>query len=143
MQIATWQRAGTMGVSANTTAETTVDATFRVVEASNVAMGLTSITADLGVAKSMTLTTTATVTKIKVDFFVQFDGSAKIFEFALFKGGVATPLVVSDKASENIAVSPILELPAGTHVFDIRQRSVNGGTTLTVNHIGITFVRIV
>ncbi len=139
-KISTWQICGTMGTKDNTTAETTVDATFRVVEAIDVASGLNNIAYD-NVANTLTMTTTATLSKFHVDLFVQFAGSNKIFEFAMFKDGVVTELIVNDKASENISVAPILELPAGTHVFDLRQRSTDGGTALTVNHIGLTFMR--
>jgi len=136
-----WQICGTMGTKDNTTAETTVDATFRVVEAIDTLMGLNNITGNL-TNNTLTIVTTEAL-KLHTDLFVQFEGSAKIFEFALFKDGVITQLVVNDKASENISVAPILEIPAGTHVFDVRQRSTDGGTTLTINHIGLTFLRAV
>ena len=142
MKMSQWQICGTMGTKDNVTTETTVDATFRVVEAIDISMGLNNISYD-DVAKTLTFTTTATLTKFLTSMYVSFEGSAKIFEFALYKNGVVTPLVINDRASEALSVAPILELPAGTHVFDIRQRSTNGGTTLTINHIGITFVRTV
>ncbi len=74
MQIAAWQICGTMGTKDNTTAETTVDATFRKVEAIDISAGLNNIAYD-DIAKTLTLTTTATLTKLHVDFFVQFAGS--------------------------------------------------------------------
>ena len=142
MKIEDWQICGTMGTKNNTTAETTVDATFRVVEAINISMGLNNISYD-DIAKTLTFTTTATLTKLLTSMYVSFEGSTKIFEFALFNNGIETPLVVNDRAGESLSVTPILELPAGTHTFDVRQRSIDGGVNLTINHIGITFARIV
>lgn len=142
LDTAAWQKCGTMGVPVNEVAETTVDDTFRVVEAINMSSGLNGITYD-DVAKTLTFTTTEETTLMQIHLFAQYLGSPKTYEFAIYNNGAPTLLVVSDKAVPGIGVAPILEFPAGTHVLDIRQRSSDGGTVLTINHIGLSLNRLI
>jgi len=137
-----WQICGTMGVPVNLIPETTVDDTFRVIETINMSVALNNATYD-DVEKTLTFETTKESTLMQIHLFVQYLGSPKTYEFSIYDNGEPTLLVVSDKAVPGISVAPMLEFAAGIHVLDIRQRSSDGGSTLTINHVGLSILRIV
>ena len=134
-----WQSGGTIGVKENIVAEPTVDATFRVVEAINQAIGLNNATADLATGVKSLIKQNEAGDYV-VDMYIRFEGSQKQFEFAVFVNGVETDIVINDKAQGSTAVAPCVSLPANA-VLDLRQRSTDGGTVLIVHYCGLTVVR--
>ena len=131
-----WMNCGTMCVGDNTTPETETDAGFRKVEAINCGKGLNLVTYD-DVEKTLTLQDGG---KYLVNMFIKFEGSAKIFEFAVFINGAESEIIINDRAAESTNVAPVIDIPAGA-VLDLRQRTLDGGTTLTINTAGITVTR--
>ena len=131
-----WMNCGTIGTTGNVVAETTVDATFRTVEAFDTSSGLNNVTADLS-ASTITITDAGIY---EVAMFLKFEGSNKQFEFSLFVDGVQSQLTLGDRATGSGSIAPIMPLTAGA-VLDIRQRSTDGGTALTIYHGGISVSR--
>ena len=137
--LASWMNCGTIGVAENVVAETTVDATFRIVEAVNQSIGLVNTTADLAPGvKSLTIQDAG---NYAINMYTRFEGSNKEFEFSVFVNGIESAIKIKDKFSGSTAVAPTVPLPAGA-VLDLRQRSVDGGTALLVHYCGISINRL-
>ncbi len=134
-----WMNCGTIGVVDNAVAEPTVDATFRIVEAFDTSSGLNNTVANLAAGVKTLATQDAGI--FAADVFVKFEGSNKQFQFAVFINGVESNISIADKATENMSVAPTIELPAGA-VLDLRQKTLDGGTVLTVNTAGIALQRL-
>lgn len=132
-----WQNCGTVGVAINTVAEPVVDDTFRKLTVFDESSGLNNVTADLA-NNNMTITDAGTY---EVSMFVKFDGSSKNFEFSIFVDDVETQIKISDRKQENTSVVAIVQLAEGA-TLDIRQRSTDGGVSLTVYAAGITLSRL-
>jgi hypothetical protein len=137
MKMSEWQNCGTLGIAINTVAEPTVDATFRKISVFDESSGLNRVTVDLP-NNNMTVTDAG---RYDVSMFVKFAGSNKNFEFAIFVNGIETQIKIDDKLQESTSVRAILDLPAGA-IVDMRQRSTDGGITLTVYTAGITLSRL-
>ena len=131
-----WMNCGTMGTADNEIAETTTDAGFRKIEAIDTSAGL-NLVAYNDVEKTLTIQDGG---KYLVNMFIKFSGSAKIFEFCVFIDGAESLIKINDRAAENTHVSPVVDLPAGA-VLDLRQRTLDGGTALTINTCGLSIAR--
>jgi len=129
---------GTMSVVDNSTAETTVDSTFRKIA---------NFTAS-GAVNKMTVNTTEneiTIATKGTYLFIgnaKFDGSSKTFELAIFKNDVDTGLGMVDRADGTSGGSTTIALEAND-VIDARQKSTDGGTALTIVSMSITLVRLI
>ena len=132
-----WKHLGTLGVIQNVVAETTVDATFRKVEAFNTKLGENGMALDL-VNNTITIAETGTYQFIGT---TKFEGSVKVFEFQLFIDGEPSGLIASDRGNGDAAVSGFLDLVAG-EVIDVRQRSSDGGTALTIETMTVSLERM-
>lgn len=132
-----WQHCGTLGVTLNSTPETTVDATFRKIEAFTVASGVHGLGVST-VDNNITINATGTYQLITTS---KFDGSNKNFEISIFKNGVDVGFTVTDRASGDSALSVTVDLVDGD-ILDARQRSTDGGTALTINSMTITLERL-
>jgi hypothetical protein len=132
-----WKHLGTLACIQNVTGETTVDATFRKIEAFNTKLGENGLSLDL-VANTITIAADGTYQFIGTTKFL---GSVKTFEFQLFKNGIASGIIASDRTSGDAAVSGFVDLVAGD-VLDARQRSSDGGTSLTIETMTVALERM-
>lgn len=132
-----WQQCGTLGVTGNIVAETTVDATFRKIGAFDTTSGVHGLSIS-HTANTITVNVAGTYSFVGTG---KFDGSNKTFEIALFINGVDVGFKMSDRASGDAALSSTLDLAAGT-VLDARQRSTDGGTALTIVSMTMTMERL-
>ena len=135
--IGDWMQCGTLGVTLNTTPETTVDSTFRIIEAFSAVVGVHGLSMSHE-DNNITINTSGTYQIVSTS---KFDGSNKTFEISLFKNGVDGGFTVSDRANGDSALSATLELVAGD-VIDARQRSTDGGIALTITSMTITLERL-
>ena len=118
---------GTLGVTNNAIAETTVDNTFRKITAFNMAVGVHGLSVN-ATDDNVTIAADGTYQLVMT---AKYDGSNKTFEISIFKNGIDVGFTVSDRAGGDSALSATVELEDGD-VLDARQRSTDGGTTLTI-----------
>ena len=132
-----WKHCGTMACVQNVTPETTTDLTFRVIEAFNTVLGVNGLTIN-------TTSNTITIAESGTYQFIgttKFDGSQKNFEFQLFINGIASGIIASDKGSGDTAISATPTFVAGD-VLDARQRTTDGGLTMTIETMTLTLERL-
>ena len=121
----------------NVTAEPTVDATFRVIEAFNATLGQNGLVIDTA-ANTITIAESGTYQFIGT---TKFDGSNKNFEFQMFINGEPSGIIASDRGSGDTAMSATPTFVAGD-VLDARQRSIDGGIALTIETMTLTIERL-
>jgi len=132
-----WKHCGTMACIQNTTAEDTVDATFRVIEVFNSILGVNGLTIDTD-ANTITIAESGTYQFIGT---TKFDGSNKNFEFQMFINGNPSGIIAADRGSGDTAMSATPTFTSGD-VIDARQRSTDGGTALTIETMTLTIERL-
>lgn len=123
--------------TSNAVAETTVGATYNKVTAFN-AVSLQNV------AVASTVDNTITIKDggiYRFDFDTKSDGLAKTFVYAIFVNGVESVLNFTDNAVGHASGNGLLELPAGA-VIDVRQKSTDLGTSLTIKQIYLTVERL-
>ena len=129
---------GTMSIVANTTAELIVDATFNKIINFTGAGEVNKMTVDT-TNNEITIATTGTYLFIGN---AKFNGGAKTFTLEIFINGVDTGLGMTDRADGTAGGSTTLSLTAGD-VIDARQKALDGGTSLTITQMSITFERLI
>ena len=128
---------GTLGVNLNTTAEPTVDDTFRKITAFDTSVGVHGLSVS-AVDDNMTIATDGTYHIIMTS---KYDGSNKNFEISIFKNNTNVGFTVSGRSGGDSALSATVELEAGD-IIDARQRSTDGGVALTVTSMTISIQRL-
>ncbi len=132
-----WSRSGTLLVANNAVAETTVGATFNKIEAFDTESGV----------NNLTVSTANNNITVDVDgMFILylgalFESSNKVFEIFIFLNGVETTIGFEDKGDGEGNGMVTVSLSAGD-IIDMRQRSTDGGTALTVVSANITLARL-
>ena len=135
-QIATWNNYGGLYVEDGSTAETTVDATPRIVEAFTTAMSTGSEATSSTTAGTVTITDAG---DYRVDTQFSFSGSlSKTYEVEVYVDGVGTGikcerLLGTGGDVGSASVSGIVSLTAG-QVVSLYQSSTDGGTTITISN---------
>ncbi len=136
-KIEEWMSCGAMYTHANVESETTVDDTFRVIEAFDSLLGVHNLDMDIG-----TNTVSPVITgTFDISCSLDFEGSKKQFEIYVFKNNVQTVVGTIDKGTGTLSFAYTVDVVAGD-TFDIRQRSTNGGVALTISDATFKFVRL-
>ena len=132
-----WKHCGTMACIQNAVAETTVDATFRKIEAFNVILGVNGLDINI-TTNQITIAKTGTYQFIGT---TKFEGSNKNFEFQMFVNGNPSGIIASDRLSGDTVMSATPTFQAGD-IIDARQRSTDGGIALTIETMTLTLERL-
>jgi hypothetical protein len=131
-----WKAIACMGTCANTTAEPTVDDTFRKVTAFDLVSASRNCSASVDDNEIKRLP----VGDYTVDLSLRAEGSNKIFVYALFVNGIETILQPSDKGEGHVTMTGAVWLPENATV-DLRQKSTDGGIALTVSSVSLRLIR--
>lgn len=143
VSMSTFTHRGTLYVTGNTTAETTVDATPRKIAAldtKGVESGLTVDTANNQI-------TIATAGDYLVTASVSFSGTAsKTFNVQIYKNTSTTNMVLERKLGAggdvgNSHVNGVLTLAASDDI-SLYQSSTDGGTAMTISDSQLTVIRL-
>jgi hypothetical protein len=127
---------GCIGTCNNTTPEPVVDGTFRKVAA----FDTITIARNCSASTDDNEFTGLPVGDYAIDMTVRADGSNKIFVFAVFVNDTETLLAPSDKGEGHITMTAGMWLPANAKI-DLRQKSTDGGTALTIHSMSLRLIR--
>lgn len=136
MKMSAYKALGCMGTCGNITAEPTVDNTYRKITA------IDTVAAERNCTVSIESNNIAglPVGDYSVDMSIHAEGSQRIFEYRVFVNDTETLLTHSDKGEGHTTLQGALWLPENATV-DVRQRSLDGGTALTINSMSLRLVR--
>ncbi len=137
-QMTEWQQCATLLAHHNTTPETTVDDTFRVIEVFDTVSGVLNIIPSI---EDGTITIPKPGT-YSISVQMVYEGNNKNFEMYIFKDGVQTQLGSEDRGGGDIGFNINVHFPEENTVIDIRQRSTNGGDSLVIDNAAISVRRL-
>ncbi len=123
--------------TSNAVAETTVGATYNKVTAFN-AVSLQNEAVASTVDNTITIKDAGIY---RIDFDTKASGLAKTFVYAIFVNGAESVLNFTDNAEGHASGNGLIELPKDA-VIDVRQKSTDLGTSLTVKQVYLTVERL-
>lgn len=141
--LATWKHRGTLYVTGNTTAESTVDATPRKIAA----LDTQGVEEGLTVDEASNQITVAVAGDYLVIGSVSFSGSlSKTFNVAIYKNTSTTNLMFERKLGTGgdvgaATVSGIVTCAADDDI-SLYQSSTDGGTAMTITDAQLTVIRL-